>query len=255
MKWDEKIILALVIIAVGAVLLMLTWNIATIQAIGDVMAWQSIKNGKPDADLVDLTSIAQINTANYTLAQVFLSGLSLIISVGGFFFLYISLNQTRKSLADNERFGEAQTDAYVIPHDVDWVNGNEIHMLVKNFGTTPALDVQYTTIIAIKGSGSNANTPEFNRKTQQGPYYAGCIAPNDDLITIIPTPEILGITQELLVDERPENRIAIAIKLDVIYSTINKKTYSSEFEYYYDANHYEKFVTSGGLLPVHKPVS
>lgn len=257
MKWDEKLVLGSAIIATGAILLTLTWNIATIEAIGDVMKWQSMKNGKPDADLVDLTSIAQINTANYTLAQVFLSGLSLIISIGGFVFLYISLNQTKKSLMDNERFGEAQTSCYVHAKDARFGEKGNIILIVENTGITPVKTFRISCDVKFPNDDEIISSIEFNNKKLKvwsslagGASYECALDPeNMDLIDLRTNPN--------MVYQLAASNIFnwnILVYGTIYYQNIHNKIYKTQFAFFVKQTSKNKFRKPTRELLVHELV-
>lgn len=257
MKWDEKLILALVIIAVSAVLLMLTWNIATIRAIGDIMTWQSIKNGKPDADLIDLTFIAQINTANYTLVQAFLSGLSLIISMGGFFFLYISLNQTRKSLVDNERFGEAQTSCYVHAKDARFGEKGNIILIVENTGITPVKTFRISCDVKFPNDDEIISSIEFKSKKLKvwsslagGAAYECALDPdNMDLIDLRTNPnKVYHLAAANIFNWN------ILVYGTIYYQNIHNKIYKTQFAFFVKQSSKHKFRRPTRELLVHQLV-
>ncbi len=251
MKLADKVVLISTVAVLFSIALSMTWGIAVLNTKSDAALTEILKLPSKHKQLEQYSFIAQIDSAKYAFYQMILSACAIVISGAGFFFLYKSIGQTSLSLELSERFGESQTDAYPILEDVCWIERNKLYLKLKNFGTTPALNVDYTTTYKIDGFGNNHDDHQFNT-AHSNRCHISHIAPGDTLTTILDRRALQGVDLDLIEAQRAQERIVIQIEMTVNYDTINGKSYHSEFAYSYDFHNHDEFEITNRPLPVHK---
>jgi hypothetical protein len=93
---------------------------------------------------------AQQRMAYWAAVAALLSGLGLLVSVGGLILLFRSLRQTRQAISNDREIGEAQVRAYLAVESPEQHLGSiqagkdfAIELKIKNTGQSPAYNMQY----------------------------------------------------------------------------------------------------------------
>lgn len=101
-------------------------------------------NAYQKQDTTDKDLKAQQDMALWGLGTVLVGALGLVISVGGLFMLWQSLNQTRQAISNDREIGHAQIRAYVSVFDFETIVTDDPRPVIKttivfkNTGQTPA---------------------------------------------------------------------------------------------------------------------
>ncbi|KAB2747833.1 hypothetical protein [Brucella anthropi] len=98
----------------------------------------SLSNINNEINISRLDLTAQLLMARYAFWQMVSSTAALLVSIGGLYFLYRSLEQTRKALSDNERFGIAEATAYVTAKSAECDFNGNFKLEITNTGRTTA---------------------------------------------------------------------------------------------------------------------
>lgn len=221
----------------------LTWHLAYNDAVDHLKGAERVANGSSENDKISaLDLIQQTDAARWAFGQMLISFGALCVSSFGLFFLWQSLEQTRKALADNEFFGEADTSAYVHAATMRFNDNAEAILTLNNTGPTPVKAFAISINVALAPDGdlrsrfqfSDAQLKRFSLIPPQHNRDVKLVA--NFTQEIIDLMESIGgphHSQASLLNGIYDRKLNLLISGNIYYQNFYNKVYRTQYAFYY----------------------